>query len=63
MIDSIISSATATQSAQQRTQVAYTVAAKQLDSQRQQGHIAVQLLQAAVEMASHTRLDSIDVYA
>jgi hypothetical protein len=63
MINQMISSATAMQSAQQKSQVAYAVAAKQLDSQRQQGHIAVQLLEAAVKMAAQVNGDSIDTYA
>jgi hypothetical protein len=63
MINQIINSATAMQSAQQKTQVAYTLAAKRLDNQRQQGHFAVQLLETAVKLASQAGQDSIDVYA
>lgn len=63
MINQIASSTTAMQLAQQKTQVAYKVSAKQLDSQRQQGHIAVQLLEAAVKLAHQAGGDSIDVYA
>jgi hypothetical protein len=63
MINQMISSATAMQSAQQKTQVAYAVAAKQLDSQRHQGNIAVQLLEAAVKMAAQVSSNSIDTYA
>ncbi len=63
MINQIVSSATAMQAAQNRTQVAYAVAAKHADSQRQQGHFAVQLLEAAVKMAAQAGNETIDVYA
>jgi len=67
MVNSLISSATAIKAAEQRTQLAYALAAKQLDSQRQQGQMAVQLLAPAQKLASQSGSFSagrhLDVYA
>ena len=63
MINQIASSATALQQSQQKIQVSYAVAGKQLDNQRQQGHFAVELLKAAADLAARVSANSIDTYA
>jgi hypothetical protein len=67
MINDLISSATAIKAAQHQTQLSYAVAAKQLDAQRQQGNMAVQLLAAAQQVGAPTAKPAgpghVDVYA
>lgn len=50
-IDSSITNLVASQRSAIRTEISYTVAAKQLDALEQQGEAAVELLESAVQLS------------